>query len=236
MMRKLAVCLAVVARAAVAGAQAGGAAPTAPTAQPSPPPVKVGILQRDLAIAFSNEGQRDFGAMQKRFEARRVELTNLNNELEELKKQFNTQGDKMNDEARLNLTRSIQQKQKELNRGQEDFREDVAMQQQEIAGRIYSKMLQTVDRYAKQNGFAVVLNYDQGNAQEQILWAGQSVDITRAVVDAYNIESGVPAPPPPPPTAPSASRPGTGGATSPGAPARPAGTTPPKPSGSNPPR
>lgn len=240
MMRKLAVCFLVVALAAAAAAQAGGAGPAAPapSVPAGPPPVKVGVFYRDLAIAFSNEGQRDFAAMQKKLEPRRAELAGMNREVEELRKQAQAQTNVVSEEARVNLARTIEQKQKLLQRSAEDFNAEVNLQQQEIASRIYGKLLQTIDRYAKVNGYAVVLNNDENNPQNPILWwAGASVDITKAVVDAYNIESGVPAPPPPPPAAPSASRPATGGTTPPAAPARPAGTTPaPKPSGSNPPR
>ena len=44
--------------------------------------------------------------------------------------------------------------------------------------------------------------------QGPVLWYGPSVDITKAVVDAYNVQSGVPAPAAgSAPAAPSASRP-----------------------------
>ncbi len=230
MMRKLAVCIAVLALAALAAAQAGGAAPAPST--PASASVKVGIINIQAAIAFSNEGQRDFGALRKKFEPKQAEITALNKELEDLKKQLLAQANVASEEARAGLTQNIQQKEKVLRRTAEDAEGDFRAQQNELAGKIGNKMLGVLDQYAKNNGFAVVLNYDEQNPQNPILWAGASVDITRPVMEAYNVVSGVPAPPPPPPQAPSASKPGTGAA----APAKPAGSTPaPKP-GSNPPR
>ncbi|MCI0354912.1 MAG: OmpH family outer membrane protein [Acidobacteria bacterium] len=236
MMRKLAMCCAVLALSAVAVAQAGGAAPAAPAPSTSlAPPVKVGIINIQLAIAFSNEGQRDFAALQKKFEPKQNEITTLNKEVEDLKKQLQAQANVGSDESRANLARTIEQKQKILQRNAEDAQSDYRAQQNELAGKIGNKMLGVLDKYAKENGFAVVLNYDEQNPQNPILWAGASVDITRPVLEAYNIISGVPAPPPP---APSAAKPGagTGGGTA-AVPSRPAGTNPPpKPAGSNPPR
>lgn len=234
MMRKLAVCIAVLALSAVAAAQAGGAAPAPST--PASVPVKVGIINIQAAIAFSNEGQRDFGALRKKFEPRQAEITALNKELEDLKKQLQAQSNVTSDEARATLTQNITQKQKVLQRTAEDAEGDFRAQQNEVAGKIGNKMLGVLDQYAKANGFAVVLNYDEQNPQNPVLWAGASVDITRPVLEAYNAVSGVPAPPPPPPQAPSAAKPGTGGGAA-AAPARPAGTTPaPKPTGTTPPR
>ena len=52
------------------------------------------------------------------------------------------------------------------------------------------------------------------------LWWGEAVDITKAVVEAYNVQSGVPAPP----------QPAGGAAAKPAAPKAPGvGTTAPKP-------
>ncbi len=243
MMRKLAVCYAVLALSAAAVAQAGGAAASAPVVPP-PPSIRVGIIDIQTAIAYSNEGIRDLTALQKKFEPKSNEVSALNKEVEDLKKQLQAQANVGSEEARANLARTIEQKQKLLQRTAEDARSDFTAQQSEIINRIGGKMMGVLDKYAKDNGFAVVLNFDQNNPQNPILWAAAPVDITRPIVDAYNVVSGVPAPPPP---APSAAKPGTGtGAGAQGAPARPAagnpppkpaGSTPsPKPSGSNPPR
>jgi len=54
---------------------------------------------------------------------------------------------------------------------------------------------------------------DGSGSQQQspvVLFAGQNIDITKAVIDAYNVKSGVPAPPPQPAaTAPKPAAPAT---------------------------
>ena len=72
-----------------------------------------GIIDMQEAIAGSNEGARDFEALTKKFEPRRLELQNLNTDIENLKKQLTTQGDKMNPEARATLVKSIETKTEE---------------------------------------------------------------------------------------------------------------------------
>jgi outer membrane protein len=61
-----------------------------------------------------------------------------------------------------------------------------------------------MNSYAQEHGYTVVL--DGGNQQQPVvLYATPSADITKAVVDAYNVKSGVPAAPArsaPAPTAP----------------------------------
>jgi len=177
-------------------ALAQSARPAAPPPAPAgPAPTKIGIINIELAIVGSNEGQRDFAALQKRFEPKQNELTTLSKEVDDLKKQLNTQGDKLNDDARATLVKNIEAKQKSLQRSLEDAQNDFQNQQKELANQIGRKMLGVLDKYAKDRGFAVIL--DVSNPQSGVLWAGASTDVTKDIVDAYNAQSGVPAPPAP---------------------------------------
>jgi outer membrane protein len=188
----------------------GGAAPTTATGS------KVGIISIQDAIVASNEGQRDLSALQTKFAPKKNELDALSKNIEAKQTQLRTQGDKMNDDARAALTREIESLQKQLQRQGEDAQSDYNNQQGEIANRIGGKMMDVIDKYAKQNGYALIL--DVSNPQTPVLWAGTNINVTKDIVDAYNTQSGVAAPPPSAPGAaatPSAPRPQT---------TRPAGT------------
>jgi outer membrane protein len=164
----------------------------APAAAAAPTVTKVGIVNIQAAIVNSNEGQRDFEALQKKFDPKRSELENLNKEVDELQKKFNTQGDKLSDEARGDLLKQIDAKKKTLQRNYEDANTDVQAQQNEIANRIGQKLVEVLDKYAKENSYTLIL--DVSGQTSPVLWAANSVDITRAVVEAYNAQSGVAAP------------------------------------------
>lgn len=173
-----------------APSMAQAATPTAQTGG-----TKVAVVNIQGAIFGCNEGQRDLQALQKQFEPKKLELDNLNKEVEDLKKQYSAQGDKLNQDARDNLLKQIDTKQKQYQRSLEDAQGDFNQQQQDIINRIGKKMLQVLDKYAKENAFAVVL--EAGDQQSNVLWATEAVNITPALVAAYNAESGVAAPPKP---------------------------------------
>lgn len=184
-------------------------------------PTKVAIINIQAAIANTNEGQRDLDALQKKFEPKQMELKSLSDEVDNLKKQLAAQTSALNDEERNKRVQTIETKQKTLQRDLEDAQNDYQTQSNEIAQRIGSKLMQSLDAYAKQNGYAVVIDVSQ--QQSPVLWAAQSVDITKPVIEAYNAASGVPAPPPAAKTTPSAPsaaarRPATTPATRPAAP------------------
>ncbi len=213
-----------------AAPSAANSATTAPDPSAAGTGVKLGTINIEAAIFQSNEGQRDFEALSKKLEPKQTELKNMNDEVESLKKQLNTSGDKLSEDARANLVKQIEQKQKLLERSVQDARDDAQNQQNEIAQRILQKMAPIIVKYAGDKGFGIIMDTSNPWPQGPVLWADPArVDITKAIVDTYNLQSGVPAPARPVTTKPAA----TGGATTkPAAPAAtkpaPVGTQPPK--------
>lgn len=177
-------------------------AQAAPATATTPPPTKVGVINIQAAILATNEGRRDFEALTKKFEPKQAELKTLSDELDNLKKQLQAQGDKLNDDERANRARVIQQKEKNLQRLLEDAQQDFQNQQNELGSRIGQKMMDVIEKYARANGIAMIV--DGSNPQSGLIWASETANISQQIVDAYNAQSGVAAPAP---AAPSAARP-----------------------------
>lgn len=221
--------LAVAQAAPAAGAPA--ATPNAPSAAAAATGTKVGTINIEQAIFASNEGRRDFEALSKKFEPKQSELKGLSDEIESLKKQLSTQGDKMNEDAKAVLVKQIESKQKSFERTSQDAQEEFQGQQGEIGNRILTKMAPMIVKYAGDNGYGIIIDTSQQWPRGPVIWYGQAVDITQPIVEAYNVQSGVPAPAagsaaakPVKPGSPGATKP----ATSPAAkPATPPPTKPP---------
>src|SRR5713226_8715858 len=216
-----------------------GASPTSTSPAASVPATgattgtRVGTINIEGAIFGTNEGRRDFEALQKKLEPKQNELKSQNDELEALKKQLSTQGDKLNEEALGNLRKQIETKQKSFDRSVQDAQEEAGNQQNDIAQRILQKMAPMIVKYAQDNGFGMIVDTTKPWPQSPVLWYGEAVDITTPIVEAYNTQSGVPAPAStgaaPKPTS---TRPLSPGTTKPAAP----GTTPkPAPKATEPP-
>ena len=198
---------AVVLTSAMAMAQAAGgsstsALPAAPGTANDPPAIATGVgtskvaaINIEGAIFASNEGQRDMDSLQKKFEPKSTELKGKNDEIDALKKKLTTQGASLNDESKADLQRQVEQKQKALDREAQDAREDFQNQQNEIGQRILQKMAPIILKYANENGLGVIMDTSNPWPQGQVVWAAPSVDITKPIVDAYNVQSGVAAPP-----------------------------------------
>jgi outer membrane protein len=144
------------------------------------------------AIVATNDGQKDLQVLEKKFDPKKNELKSLSDEINRLKTQLETQGSKLNDDARANLARQIDSKQKSLGRAQEDPQNDFAEQQNEVIQKILQKLLPIVSKYARDNGISLVVDGSKPWREWPILWASPSIDITKVVVDIYNLQSGAP--------------------------------------------
>jgi outer membrane protein len=171
---------------------------------------KVGTININEAIFGSNEGRRDIETLSKKFEPKQTELKGQNDELDGLKKQMTTQEGKLNEDALASLKKQIESKQKVFDRSVQDAQEEFGNQQQEIASRVLQKMAPMIVKYSQENGFGMIVDTSKPWPQSNVLWWGEAVDITKAIVEAYNVQSGVPAPPTTGAAKPATPKPGTG--------------------------
>jgi len=155
---------------------------------------KVGTINIEQAIFSSNEGRRDFDELAKKFEPKQNELKGKADEIDSLKKQLNAQQDKLNDESRDKLVKQIEAKQKSFDRSTQDAQEDFQNQQGEIGNKILTKMAPLIVKYASESGYGMILDTSQQWPRGPVIWYGPAVDITQPIVEAYNTQSGVPAP------------------------------------------
>ena len=174
---------------AVAQSAAAGGSTAAPGV------TKIAVINFTAAVTQTNEGQRNFSELQKKFDPKRTELKNLQDQIDALKKQLQAQSATLSDTERQTRLKTIDDKEKEYQRSGEDASNDFQSEMQQTYQQLAEKVFGTVTAYAEQNGYSLVL--DASASQQQVptvLWANKSTDITAAVIQAYNAKSGIPAP------------------------------------------
>jgi outer membrane protein len=188
------------------GLALSAAAQTPATPAPAGPP-KVAVIAFQAAVTSTNEFQRDFGDLQKKFEPQKTQLKTLSDEVESLTKQLQATGDKLSDAERASKAKTIDEKKKQAQRIAEDAQNDYQQAMQDTFGKVAAKVDELLIGYSKDQGFTLVIDATEQQQQAPlVLYAAPSTDITKAIVDAYNTKSGVPAPAPAAP-APAASKP-----------------------------
>jgi outer membrane protein len=193
---------AVVVAVLASGFALSAAAQTAATSAPAVAP-KVAVIEFQAAVTSTNEFQRDFGDLQKKFEPQRSQLKTLSDEVDSLTKQLQAQSTTLSDAERASKAKTLDEKKKQAQRIAEDAQNDYQQAMQETFGKVAGKVDELLNSYAKEQGFTLVVDAteQQQQAPTVLYWAPSS-NITKAIVDAYNVKSGVPAPPPQAPNAP----------------------------------
>jgi outer membrane protein len=171
-----------------ATAQTSAAAPAGPT--------KVAIVTFQAAVGQTNEFQRDFADLQKKFEPQRTQLKTLSDEIDSLTKALQANAEKLSDSDRASRAKTIEDKKKQAQRLGQEAQSDFQQAMQELYGGVATKVEEVLASYAEQQGYTVVIDAtQQQQASPIVLYANPATDITKAVLDAYNVKSGVPAPP-----------------------------------------
>jgi outer membrane protein len=182
--------------------------------KPEAIPTKVAIISFQQVVVATNEGQRALADVQKKYEPQKQKIDSEGAEVDSLKKQVQSLPQTTTDDERARRLRTIDEKEKQLQRDQEDASNAYQGDMQEALGKVAQKVGASAVKYAKDNGFTMIVNIEPNQqAPNPVMWWEPGTDISQAVVNAYNSSSGVAAPPPSAP-APAAHRTTPSGAAS----------------------
>jgi outer membrane protein len=167
---------------------------------PQAVPAKIALIEFDRVTAATNEGQRAMQELQKKYEPKKAQIDSLSAEVDSLKKQLQSAPATLSDTERASRLRTIDTKEKQLQRDAEDAQTAYNADMQESLGKVMQKIGPTVVKYVQDNGYTLLLDIGQQQGGVSVMWAAQGTDISQAIVNAYNTSSGVAAPVPSAPT------------------------------------
>ncbi|HYI97665.1 MAG TPA: OmpH family outer membrane protein [Bryobacteraceae bacterium] len=156
-------------------------------------PTKVGIINIQQAIISTTEGQKAAKELEERSAPKKRELEKVQAEINSMRDQFSKMSTVGSEEQKRRLAGDIDQKTKSFNRQVEDAQAELDQEQNKVLNELGGRMLAVLDKYARDNGYAVIL--DVSSQQTPVLFAATSIDVTREVIDLYN--KNVPAAAPP---------------------------------------
>ena len=173
--------LALLAMAVVAGAQTA----TPPAAAAAAHPTKIGVIQIQSALVSTKEGQKAMQEFQARvYEPKKKELDRKAVEIRDLQEKLQRGGAAMAQAAKDDIQRNIDAKTKVYNRDMQDAQDEADQEQRKMLDELGQKMMQVIDKYAQQNSYAVII--DVSNPQTPVLYASNTVDITKDIIDLYD--------------------------------------------------
>jgi len=172
---------------------------------------KVGVVDVRQAIVATAEGKQASAELQSQFAARQSELEAINKQIADIRQKLSL-GDKLSADEGARLQRQGEILTRQLQRKQDEYQEDVNAAQADVVDRIGRKMIDVLDRYARENGFVIV--FDSSAQNSPVLYKSTQIDVTQDIIrlydQAYPVKSGTattPKPASPKPATPPPAKP-----------------------------
>jgi outer membrane protein len=147
-------------------------------------PVKIAVMNVKNAIVATAEGKQATAELQSKFAPRQNDLQNIQKQMDEIQRKLNEGARTLSADEQARLQRDGELLSHKLQRGTDDLNEEVQAAQGDIVDAIGRKMLEVLDRYARENGYTVVLDISaQGGP---VVYGSSQSDITQEVVRLYD--------------------------------------------------
>jgi len=143
---------------------------------------KIVWLNVDTAVLSCDEGKNEFGIIQRYVDDKNAEMGEMRKEYESLSNQLNVQGSKLTDEARADLEFQINQKESQLQRFQQDTKQEIGFKRDRAFSYILKRMQPIIEKAAKEKGYGAVMVLNPSRDA----YVDPTLDITDELVKAYN--------------------------------------------------
>ena len=145
---------------------------------------KIAVIQLQVAIAQTKDGQKAAAELEAKASPKKKELDQKQADINALKDQLQKGQNTLSDATKNEIYNNIQQKTKSLQRDYDDAQADMDQEQQRLLQQLGQKILAVIERYARDKGYTMVV--DVSNPQTPVMYASPSIDITKEIIELYD--------------------------------------------------
>lgn len=160
----------------------------------APAPSKVAVISLQAAILGTAEGKQASEELRAQFAPRQTELQNLQKQIEDIQRRAQAGTNTLSDEAKAQLQQQYSTLSRRYQREQQDLTDDGNDANQVAINKIGQKMMAILDKFAKANGYGVVI--DESAQNTPVVYAANQADITQQIIklydDAYPVKTAAP--------------------------------------------
>jgi outer membrane protein len=147
-------------------------------------PTKIAVMNVRNAIVATAEGKQAQAQLQSQFAPKQNELQSVQKQIEDLQRKMTDGARTLSDDEKAKMQREGEMLSRRLQRGNDDLNEELNAAQGEVVDTIGRKMLEVLDRYARENGYTVVL--DTSAQGSPVVYGSSSSDVTQDIVRLYD--------------------------------------------------
>ena len=151
---------------------------------------KVGFINTLAVLSGTDEGRGELDKLEKFVEDKQKEVSKEAELLQELQEQYANQQRTLNAETRVEMERSMQEKDTALKRLSEDIQLELDQRRNALLDKMSGKIRKIVNEYAPLNGYGVIFLRDQTQS-----YVDPSAEVTQDIIRLYNEQHPVVPPP-----------------------------------------
>ncbi len=139
--------------------------------------VKIGVVNVNVLMEQAPQARVAMDALQEEFAPRQRTILAKQTEFENMTEKVQRDLAVMGETERRNAERELRDLQRDVQRMQEEFREDLNLRRNEELGNLQRSLLKEVQDYAESAGFDLIIG-------DGVLYASSAVNVTQMVLEA----------------------------------------------------
>ncbi len=148
-------------------------------------PLKIGIVDIDLAINSTAEGKAAREELARKQREAEAEIQPMIERMKEMQEDFQTKRFVISDEARFQKQLDLAEVQNEIESKVAELKGQLQVDEQRLKGPLLAKLGGIIEALGKENGFTMILR----RGAPGLLYAREALDVTDLVIEKYNQKS-----------------------------------------------
>ncbi|MFP4154664.1 MAG: OmpH family outer membrane protein [Halothiobacillaceae bacterium] len=138
--------------------------------------LKIGFVNSAVILDEAPQAEVARRELEREFSGRENDIISAQQAAQELEEQLSRDAITMSDSERARQERDLNRAMRDLQRMQNEFREDLTLRKNEELGRLQRQVLETIQTMAREEGYDLIL-------AEGVVYAGERVDLTSEVLE-----------------------------------------------------
>jgi len=138
--------------------------------------IKIGFVNSSVLLEKAPQAEQAKQQLEQEFSSREEDLRRMREEVQTLENRLNREGVTMAESDRAGLERELNRKLRDLQREQNNFRDDLNLRKNEELGKLQRLVLDAIREVASDKGYDLVLS-------EGVVYSADRVEITGDVLE-----------------------------------------------------
>lgn len=139
--------------------------------------LKVGVVNITLVMEKAPQADTARVVLEKEFKPREQKMLDLQKSIHDQEEKLTRNGAIMSESERTRLERKIISSKRDLQRKQDEFREDFGFKRNELLDKLQRELIAVIQEHAKSNNFDLLL-------AEGVVYTSEKLDVTQDIIDA----------------------------------------------------